>query len=110
MPFTDKQRVVLVANLTTTLDLGPLSRFPAAGQLDVYANTSIAAEASLDVLIGTALVCQNAIINNDVTADVLDLQVDLMASGRGNANDPITIRINNLAANAPVVNILTAVS
>lgn len=110
MPFSNKQRFVLTANQLISVDLGPLSRMPRKGDLDVWCVSSIAASASLTVLLGTDIICDGSIINLNNPVDVIDLVNDRIASGEGEANDPITIRIQGLIGATPIVNIQTVVS
>ncbi len=111
MPFTRKLQQAMLANQTgVEPSLGPLSRFPAAGQLDVYAAASIASVVEITVLVGTDIVADRALVNINEIAGRLKIPDDLVASGRGNPNDPITIRLDNTAGGTPNVELLVAIS
>ena len=110
MPFSNKQRFVLTAAQLISVDLGPLSRMPRKGDLDVWATTSIANSATLTVLLGTDIICDASVINLNDPVDVINLINDRLASGEGEANDPITVRIQGLGVLTPIVNVQTVVS
>ncbi len=114
MSFVRKLRTTIAADSTVDLDMGPLSRMPVAGRLQMWAaqNTVANTAVSVTVLLGTDIISDGARVNiNDATrVDSVAQDRDLVADGRGRLNDPITIRAANVGAGAAILNSLIAVS
>ncbi len=115
MSFTRSFRQDIVANTEVTLDMGPLSRMPVAGRLQVYATqesaaTSATGQLRMTVLLGTDIILDDSPLNVASVLDRVVIPDDLVADGIGRANDPITIRVAEVGGLANFVNARVAVS
>ncbi len=102
MPFTHRFRDSIAANATQTIDLGPLSRMPAAGQLEVFANCPTDGAIRMTVLLGTDIVEDRGFLNVAATTGRVQVPEDIAAQGFGASNDPITIRLENTSGAAVI--------
>lgn len=111
MSFTRSFRQDIVANTEVTLDMGPLSRMPVAGRLQVYAVMETAVGTlEMTVLLGTDIILDASPLNIAAAADRVVIPDDLVADGRGRLNDPITIRVRETAGTATFLNARVAVT
>lgn len=102
MGYSKRFSTTITTGLTVTLNLGPLSRMPADGRVTAYCSTS-AVGVLVTMMVGTDVVDDSSEVNVAATAGRIEVPADLAASGKGLANDPITIRLFNSTGGTLVI-------
>lgn len=93
------RRIVLAANASATVDLGPFNRFGGGGgRLAVRAATSAAGATNISVLVGSDTLANNIPI---LAVGAINNETNVIA-GLGAPSDPITIDVTDTGAGSTV--------
>ncbi len=100
MSFSKRIRTALAAaGDKVTLDLGPLSRFPRAGVVEVYAAEDGTNEVEISGFSGTdQFMAKSEVATERVAGTGPIVPENKVGQGRGNAGDPIIIEVENISS------------